>query len=273
MLVIDAHTHAFPDFLAEKALTSLLELGDHAVEPCHNGTIDGLQREMDRSGVDVAVLCSIATAPGQTESIRIWSNKVRGPRIVPLPSVHPHNRDIPGIMRRLKQDGFLGIKLHPMFQGFRADSREAYPIYEAAAEHGLLITFHAGYDLAYLHDDAASPRRIAKVLDDFPGLRVLATHFGGWNAWADVYGLLAGRDLLLGTSFTFGYIDDELFWAILQRHGIDKILFGSDSPWQSQQGQIAAIKALGLSEEDRRKVLGKNAERIFLEERASSTDS
>lgn len=263
-MIIDAHTHAFPDFLAERAVNQLAGQLSRFAPPSHNGTVKGLLGEMDRSGVERAILCSIATAPGQTRSIIIWNCQIRNERLIPMPSLHPENDDPAGLVAEIHSLGFKGIKLHPMFQGHVLDGEGYAPICAAAEALGLVIVFHAGFDLAYPTDDAASPARLARVLDRYPRLRVMATHFGGWNAWDAVYEHLAGREnVYFGTSFTFGFIQEKFLFRILERHTADRVMFGTDSPWESQADQIGRLKALGLGPETEQKILGLNAARFF----------
>ncbi|MFH1709100.1 MAG: amidohydrolase family protein [Planctomycetota bacterium] len=257
--IIDVHTHAFPDFLAERAVRHLTALTHNAAPPCHDGTLAGLTGLMDRAGVDTAVVCNIATAPAQTDRILAWSRAIRSPRIIPLPSIHPANDRIPQRLAEFKAAGFPGIKLHPMFQEFELDADACRPIYETAAALDLAVMIHTGYDIAFPTSDAAGPRRLARVLDRHPGLRICAAHFGGWRRWDEVLEVLAGREVWFETSFTLGFIAPSLFDMILKRHGIARIMFGSDAPWQDPAVHIGRLRELGLPADDRDAILGGNA--------------
>jgi uncharacterized protein len=257
--IIDAHTHAFPDFLAERAVRHLTALAQNEAPACHDGTLAGLTGLMDRAGVDTAVICNIATTPGQTDKILAWSRTVRSPRIIPLPSIHPANDRIPRRMAEFKAAGFPGIKLHPMFQEFDLDAEACRPIYETAAALGLAVMVHTGYDIAFPTSDAAGPRRLARILDQYPDLRVCAAHFGGWQRWEEVLEVLAGREVWLETSFTLGFIAPALFDRILARHGTRRVMFGSDAPWQDPAVHIGRLRELGLPPADLDAILGNNA--------------
>ncbi|MDT8335968.1 MAG: amidohydrolase, partial [Desulfurivibrionaceae bacterium] len=87
--IIDFHAHAFPDKVAATAVPALAAKGK--VTPCLDGTIASLLASMAGSGVDKSVLCSIATRPGQFDSILAWSKEIRSERIIPFPSFHPEN--------------------------------------------------------------------------------------------------------------------------------------------------------------------------------------
>ena len=67
--VIDIHTHAYPRPLAEKATVKVREYG---VQPVTDGTVEALLASMDGNGIEVAVVCSIATRPGQFPTLLEW---------------------------------------------------------------------------------------------------------------------------------------------------------------------------------------------------------
>ena len=93
MKTIDFHTHAFPDFLAERAITQL-QARAHGYRAFLDGTIPALLRSMDSAGIEKAVVCSIATTPAQVDSIIQWSAEIASDRIIPFPSIHPQTDDV-----------------------------------------------------------------------------------------------------------------------------------------------------------------------------------
>ncbi len=87
-MVIDIHTHAFPDHLAPRAVAQL-QAETEDIQAVLDGTTSDLLRSMDRAGIDASVVASIATRPEQFEPILRWSAAIRSPRLLPFPSVHP----------------------------------------------------------------------------------------------------------------------------------------------------------------------------------------
>ena len=57
-MIIDFHTHAFPDDLAAKALKEISEKS--GATPSHNGTVSDLFRSMDDAGIETASIPSSA---------------------------------------------------------------------------------------------------------------------------------------------------------------------------------------------------------------------
>lgn len=262
MAVIDIHTHAFPDELAPRAIASLeAECPWRAVAP---GTVDALLRSMDESGVETAVLCTIATKPDQPKKILAWCDKIRSRRIVPLPSVHADTPDAAGWVKRFAEAGYVGIKLHPMYQSTAADDPRLDAVYGAAAEAGLFVECHCGLDIAYPpDDDRAAPRRYRAVLDRIPHLTLIATHLGGWRMWEEVESHLLGQDVYMETSFTFSELGLERAADMIRRQGVDRVLFGTDWPWAAQAGELERARQLPLEQDQIEAVLHRNAEMLL----------
>jgi len=260
--IIDIHTHAFPDFLAEKAIIALeATSGD---EKAHlNGTISDLLKSMDRAGIEISVICSIATAPKQVPSITQWSKEIASERIVPFPSIHPDYTDFRDEIARIKDLGIKGTKMHPQYQGFNIDEDRVMPIYEAVAAHDLILTIHAGFDISFPDDPSGSPDKTARVIERFPELKIVACHFGGWRQWEEVRRYLAGKDLFFETSFTIGDLPEEKILELIALHSEDRIVFGTDSPWRDQTNSIAEINRLPVSGELKGKIFHRNAERLL----------
>ena len=255
-MIVDFHTHAFPDGLAEKAMGSLSYKS--RLVPSHNGTISGLLASMDRAGIEKSVVYNIATKPTQTENILEWCGRIKSDRIVPFASIHPENdRTLVG---KIKRAGIRGIKLHPMYQNFFADSEKMFPIYEEIEKAGLILVFHSGFDIAFPTDERAAVERIVKVAAKFPGLKIVAAHTGGWKMWDKVAEILAGKNVWIEISMTLKYIESvEKFREIIKKHSPDRILFGTDAPWGNQSGDVEAMKKLDIPEDLRGKIFSKNA--------------
>jgi hypothetical protein len=259
--VIDCHTHAFPDSLAPRAIARLEAQAD--VKAHLDGSVAALLDSMDRAGIDRSVVCSIATEPRQFEPILRWSLGIAGPRLVPFPSVHPASAAVTEEVSRVAESGFLGIKLHPEYQDFHADDPGLAAFYGAVRTAGLIVLLHAGYDIGFADSERSAPRRILQVVQSFPGLRVIASHLGGFRRWEEVAADLVGSDVYLDTSYTLGHIPPGLFKEIVHRHRADRLLFGSDSPWCDQREALREFRALGLDPEREAAILGGNA-RVLL---------
>ena len=262
MPAIDVHAHAFPDKLARRAVAALeAECPWRAVA---SGTVGALRKSMDAADIDISVVCSIATKTDQAENIFKWSKKIRCDRIEPLPSVHPETPQAAKWIEKFADEGFVGIKLHPMYQAFAFDEARLDDIYAACRDCGLFITAHCGLDIAFRpDDDRAAAVRIRRVVDRFPGLKLICTHMGGWRDWDDVDRCLIGADVLLETSFSLAELGPARAVSMMQRHGLDRVMMGSDWPWNTQAEELRAVRSLGLDAPTLDKVLWSNAARLL----------
>ncbi|MEG1997523.1 MAG: amidohydrolase family protein, partial [Clostridiales bacterium] len=81
----------------------------------------------------------------------------------------------------------------------------------------------------------------------------------GFALWPDVEKYLQGRKLSFDTSFLAGRIDPSLMRRIIRNHGIDKILFGTDYPWQSVAENRDFVLDLHLGAEAEQAIFYDNA--------------
>ncbi|MFP4383500.1 MAG: amidohydrolase family protein [Spirochaetia bacterium] len=251
---IDFHTHAFPDKLAAKAIPALEKEGDIKAEL--DGTVSSLITSMDNAGIDVSVVASIATKPSQTDAITEWSLRIRSERVIPFPSVYPGSPGCTEKLGEIARMGFKGIKLHPYYQNFVVDDKSFFPLYEAAAEAGLIILFHTGFDIAFPKERIAGPARFSRIHSRFPDLKMVLSHFGGWEDWEEAEKHLYGKPVYLDTSYSLGRIPERILKKLLQNHPEGYILFGSDSPWGNQTEEIQNISALPLDSKQQESILG-----------------
>ncbi len=261
MCIIDFHCHAFPDEIAEKAMAKLQQ--DCSVKAVLDGRLNSLLKSMDRCGIEKAVLCNIATKPEQFHPILKWSNNIRSERIIPLLSIHPLDGRKKEHIKIIKEEGFLGIKMHPFYQDFAIDDEKVFGIYEALAQEDLFIVMHCGYDISFPSLDIASPRRIINVINKFPELKFITTHLGAWKQWDEVEKMIIGKEIYIEISFSFGWLSNEKIKDFLLKHPEDFILFGTDSPWADQCKEIENLKNLALSQDLMDKILHSNAEKLL----------
>lgn len=260
-MIIDFHTHAFPDALAYKAVGSLAECAK--LNPCTDGTIAGLLKEMERCGVDRAVVANIATKPTQQTNINHWAAGLDQEKLIPFGSIHPDAEDWKPELQRIANLGLKGVKLHPDYQGFEVDEPKLYPVYEEISRLGLVLLVHAGYDPVSPNHIHARPEASAKVVRDFPDLKLVLAHMGGCALWDDVEKHLIGRDVYLDLAFTADVLDEGQLWRMINAHGVDRILFGSDLPWHSPEKELQVLDRLDLHHYEKEMIRSGNAMRLL----------
>ncbi len=260
-MLIDFHTHCFPDKIAKRAIEKLSFLSG-GLTPYTDGTVSGLKSLMAQQGVDKAVVLGIATNAHQQSSVNDFAASINGGNIISFGSVFPDSEDALDELERIKELGLKGVKLHPDYQGFSVDDPKMKPIYKKISELGLITVFHAGFDYGFPPPYGATPDKMARALEWFSS-PVIAAHWGGLDCGADVLKYLCGRDIYFDTSFGYGTIPKYFVEKIIETHGTDKILFGTDTPWHTAEMELKLLGTLSLSEEDREKITHKNAEKLL----------
>ena len=263
MRYFDFHTHAFTDSLAERAMSGLADTS--GIKPATDGTLRGLRSVMEKNGIGAAMLLPIATKPTQQTVINDWAASVMGDGIYCCGSVHPDAPDKVQETERIKSLGLYGIKFHSEYQFFAPDDERMFPVYEKMSELGLIAVFHGGWDPYGQGEVKATPRSFAAVAETFPELRIVAAHMGGIKLWDDVERYTAGkfRNLWFDTGVVANYITDETMLRLIEMQGADRILFGSDCPWDGPANEINLINRLPLTEEEREKIFFRNAEGLL----------
>jgi len=256
--MIDFHTHAFPETVAERAIPALEKAGN--VQAYTDGTTAGLLASMDLAGIEKSVVCSIATRPEQFQPILDWSRQIRSNRLIPLPSVHPEDPLLASHIRTIKEQGFVGIKLHPYYQDFFLAEDRLTKLYETVIECDLLIVAHTGFDIAYPRVRRADPAQVTSLFQQFPDLKLVVTHLGGIF---DLSGCPGGKPLIMEISFALDFLSKKQARDLITSHQPDYLLFGTDSPWAGQAASLKQQQELNLDKELFEKIIRKNAERLL----------
>ncbi len=260
-MIIDVHTHAFPDELAARAVPFLEDEGN--IRAHLDGTISSLLGSMDECGIDISVVASIATKAEQFDSILSWSKSIASSRIVPFPSVHPADPKALARISAIRHAGFKGIKLHPYYQEFSLDEERIQPILERIEQEGLVLLLHSGFDLAFERYRLADPKRIRDMLRRYPALNLIASHLGAWEDWDEVEKYILGEYIYIDTSYSFEFIGRDRARRFLLSHPAECILFGTDSPWGNQRTEIEEINRFDLPAGLKEMILGENASRLL----------
>ena len=261
-MIIDAHTHIFPDALAPRAMEVLV--GNSGTTPFTDGTCAGLRKSMRNGGVDISVVAPIATKPSQTRGINKWAVELcKSDDLISLGTLHPMQENWQSEIDKLVANGIRGIKLHPDYQEFFVDEPEYVPVFRALADAKLIVLFHAGVDIGLPPPVHCTPDRLARLLDAVPDLTTIAAHMGGYKCWDEVERYLVGRNLYFDTSYSISGLGADRMAAIIKAHGPGRILFGTDSPWTDPASEIPAIRMLDLPHDDVEAILGGNAARLL----------
>ena len=267
-MIIDFHTHIFPDKIAGKTISALA--ANSGAKPFTEGTAESLVNSMANAGADISVNLPVLTKPTQFDSVLDFATEINAKyidlpqKIISFAGMHPDSDDVDGKMKRIKAAGIKGIKIHPDFQETFIDDERYYAIFKAAKDNDLIVVTHAGVDDGYVGKPIrCPPERVKKLLNRINYDKIVLAHYGGHKQWQKVLELLVDYNVYFDTAYTFYGIDENLFKKILYAHGADKILFATDSPWGDIKADKETFSGFNLPRDIQDLILYKNAAKIL----------
>lgn len=166
-------------------------------------------------------------------------------RFVGLSWVNPYEGEaaLAILSRQVKECGFKGLKLHPLFNAFTANDAVVHPLMELCRELDVPVFIHSG------HVPFSLPHSIAQLADDFPDVRIVMVHMGhGHGVYIQAaIDLSKKRDnLYLETSGM------PMHTKILEAYttvGRERVFWGSDAPFHDHRVEMLRTEVSGLSEQ------------------------
>lgn len=260
-MIIDFHTHCYPDNTASKALNSLEK--NKGVLAYNDGTLSALKKSMIDNQIDISVVLPIANRIGLYPKITDYAKSITNDNIISFGSVYHGEENWQEQISYIKQCGLKGIKFHPDFQEFYFNEQRIIDMMKYAADLGLIITVHVGIDPACRELVHSTPQMARYLIDSLGYEKLVLAHLGGHLYWNEVLLNIVGTNCYLDTALSVGAINSKLFIEIMGMHGFDKILFGSDNPWGSQTVATESMRYLNISSEDFDKIMFKNAMKLL----------
>lgn len=272
--LVDCHAHVYPPELAKKALAfreqrrlegESYDDGDTSLD----GTAEAYDAWLERERFAYGVILPLAMKPHQVHKLNDFTEKVakRFPRLLPFGAIHPGLDDLKEVLKDIKARGFLGVKIHPFFQKGSTRSPFFEPswlrLFEACCEIGLaVLTCTVFYDeIAERSTKAAND--LARLPQAFPGLKLIAAHLGAIYNWGAIHEELVGSDVYLDLSYAFGFLSEAEVLKIILKHGNEKVLFGTDTPYGSAERNLERFSKLPISSQERANIGGLNTLRLL----------
>ena len=275
-MVIDFHNHFYPDKIAEKAIDKLTKCAN--IVAYTDGTIKGLSDDLRNNGYDLGVVLPVATAPKQVEHINTNAAVISSlyPNLISFASMHPDYENYKDEIFRIKELGIKGIKFHPDYQNTFFDDERYMRIMDEAFKQDLIVVVHAGLDIGLPEPIHTGVEQILNVINHFGdrASKLVLAHTGAWAMWDEVLDKVAGKNVYMDISFSLGstkrlngeelkLLDDDLLVKIVRKHGADKVLFGTDSPWGDHRAMLDKFLSLPFTKEEQDLILYKNAKKLL----------
>ena len=277
-MIIDFHTHVVPsgikerraDYVGRDACFSLL----YAEPKAKLATAEEVIASMDEHEIDKSVILNLGWVSHELcvetndyilEAIARYPERLIGFCVIqPLAGDKALKE-----LERCARNGVKGIgEMRPDVQDFDLkDSSVMRPVIETAVKHNLIFLTHASEPVGhqYFGKGNITPVAIYPFILNFPDLKVVCAHWGGGLPF---YALMPEVAEALGnvyfdTAATPFLYKPQIFQQIADIAGSDRILFGSDYPLLSPKRIIDQLESTGLSQEDKSKILGGNAQRLL----------
>ena len=260
-MIIDFHTHIFPDKIAGRTLDYLSDI--FGASPFADGTHTGLCDSMKKAEVDVSVSLPAVTKVSQVESINRFASAFTEGAVISFGGIHPECENYKEILKEIKNLGLKGIKLHPDYQDTYFNDIRYKRIISYATELGLIISVHAGQDPKCPDNIHCTPTMAEEVLNEVEPEKLVLAHMGGNELWSEVEERLVGRNVYFDTGVILDRMPQEQFLRMVREHGADRIVFGTDSPWADQKKFVEILKEMPLEEEERNQIFAGTAVKLL----------
>ena len=281
-MIIDFHVHTFPKEIAPM-VTRSIGLKKAGILPFTDATPEALMESMKKSGISYSVNLPVPTNMKQTiklNRLAIESKEEHFRKgIINFGGMHPMYEDYRTILKDLADHGIPGIKIHPAFMNIEIDDIRCLRVISYASELGLAVLVHAGVELTTCDHNFCPVKGILRLVEEVTPEKLILAHMGNMVFWKDVEEYLCGAPVWFDSSYSLGkvyrhpqatvapFIDHKLngedFMRIARKHGTDRILFGSDSPWGDQQIEVNMIRELDFTREELEMIFSGNAQKIL----------
>jgi predicted TIM-barrel fold metal-dependent hydrolase len=220
--------------------------------------------EMDRLGVDRAVLTSTLTAVDEDALAfvaehrdRLWlagsSDKPERPR-----------RQASAIRSRVAEGTLDLVRIPPLVHQYPLNHALYYPLYATCEELGVPVSINIGIPGPRVRSRCQDPVLLEDVLIDFPDLVVIGAHMGHPYEELLIEYLMKWPNLYLSNSaYLAKYMHPALVSFMGSSRGKGRVLFASDHPFLPMERALTAARSLPLAEDALAEFLGDAAARVF----------
>ncbi len=268
MRIVDVHTH-------------LSRLRDSKYSESHKKNLRYVLAEAKQNKIGrLLIISGLANADGTKTSvkslIKLVGNNSKISIIGSFDLAQNSKKELTELAGLLKKRKIVGIKLYTGYQHFYPNDKRCVPIYKLCEKYKVPVIFHSGDTLmGYIKNPKlkySHPLHIDEVATDWPNLKIVIAHMGNpWlldcaeilyknpNVYADISGLVVGKDL----DTPYGRLMKKRLLELIDYSDENKLMYGTDWPLCPMKTYLKFVKSLGLSKQQREKLMYKNAEEVF----------
>lgn len=256
MKFIDIHTHVYPDAIAQKATDSVRDfygIGGAGMD----GTVSMLLERGRQAGIERFVILPVAVSPKRAAHINdfILQQTRMHPEFTGFGTVHAAMENIEEETQRILTMGLKGIKMHPDTQAFAIDDPRLFPMYDSI-QGKIPMILHMG-DHRY---DYSQPARLRRVMEQFPRLRVIAAHFGGYSMYEEACEQLRDKDCIFDVSSSLMFMPKGEAEKYIKLYGPERMAYGTDYPLWDPVTEVQRFLRLDLTSDQFDQISHKTAE-------------
>ena len=262
MQIIDFHTHIYPDPVAHRAANSIREF--YSIEGSGlDGTVTQLLRQGEKAGISRFVVLPVALKPDRVSGINnfIVEQVSRIPKFIGFGTLHAAMPDLAEETQRILAIGLRGIKMHPDSQVFPINDPRLFPAYEILQDTAPVL-LHMG-DPRY---DYSHPLRLKRVLEQFPRLEVIASHFGGYSMYDTACSILKDTNCYFDISSSLMFMGEGVAERYIRTYGAHRMVYGTDFPLWDPEIEVKRFFKLRLTPEELEQIAWKTALHILKED-------
>lgn len=283
MKILDSHIHIFNSKIIENVIrrTELVDRVCLHTEGIHDRlSPTALLNDMTSGGVTASLMLPTSDVGNLEKTNRACIELAEGIlELFTAGTLHPKYSDIKEELSYLSRADVRVIKLCSFSQGFALDHPKTQKMFEMIQHFNnnsekrfsvVLDTLTLAHQ--YFGTDpknTTTPRGLFRLVSSFPGIDFIGAHMGGLGAPFEElrHDLKPLPNLYLDTSNASHTLSTDQFVQMLQTHGPEHILFGTDWPWFLQSSEIILVDSLlekaGFSTQEKEAVFHNNLEKIL----------
>ncbi|MEY3459879.1 MAG: hypothetical protein RL215_3036, partial [Planctomycetota bacterium] len=251
-------------------MPTVIDVHSHFWEyPSHFDDSFRLQAKRARAGVEVDLTVRFedyaATAPADVRAI-VFGGKARlsglwvdDAAVAAYVAAHPQQLIgflsidltqsgwMDELVRGHQELGLRGVKLMPMYAGFRPDDLGFDEFWRYTSRHGLPVLLHTGTTfISQAPLECTLPRHLDPVAARYPEQRFILAHLG--HPWeGECVAVIRKHPHVYADVSALHYRPFQLYHSLMlvQEYGVwEKVLFGTDYPFTTVNASMAGIRGL-----------------------------